>query len=114
MACNYISIKLLYTERKRERKKERDAVYCWDNRTWEMGRKYNLQSPGGWPHFSLIFKLHGLVKPFAQPGPFSQFSDEETEGPEVMAMFALCPSFLFSFAAYTLFLKWNTRFFSST
>lgn len=56
-----------------------------------MGRRYSLQSPGAWPQSSLIFKLHGLVKPFIQPGPFSQFSDKETEGPEVMAMFALCP-----------------------
>lgn len=54
-----------------------------------MGRRYSLPSPNAWPHSSLIFRLHGLVKPFIQPGQFSQFSDKETEPPEVMAVFAL-------------------------
>lgn len=42
-----------------------------------LGRRYSLQSSGAWPQSSLIFKLHGLVKPFTQPGPFSQFSDKK-------------------------------------
>lgn len=58
----YLNKAVVY--RKKERGEEREGHYYSDKRTWEIGRRYNLQNPGGWPQSSLIFKLHGLVKPF--------------------------------------------------